>query len=175
MLRVARDKMQEELSKRPPPPSPTSPEQPDTAQTLSPLFFHARMHSPGSVSSLDALAMDEEDNEETPVGSPFVDEVAALRAEKAALQQMVRKMHNDIEVERAENRRDRKAVVEWEAKRDAFERELAEFVAQGFPLTPRTLPDTAAEPQEKALPQARRFSLRKLCRSLSGRSEVALA
>lgn len=61
-----------------------------------------------SSSSLDALVAHDQ------CERPAVDDVTALRAESAALQQMVRKLHTDLQAARAQNRRDRELLADWQ-------------------------------------------------------------
>jgi hypothetical protein len=68
------------------------------------------MNSPGSGSSLEKLARDEEDD--LMEKRPSVDESTVLRAENGDLQKMVRKLHNDLEAAHAQNRRDREALAD---------------------------------------------------------------
>ena len=173
-LKRAGDALQAELETRPSPSCKTQglPEEEP---------FLTRMNREDSVSSLDALAADGLEDR------PQVDEVTALRAESAAFQKMVRKLHSDLKDAHAQSRRDREALASClgvepilldelqsarqdlvqeersrreleEKKREPVDRELAGLAARAAG------PDPA--PTEARAPW---FSLRRLCRSLSGR------
>lgn len=196
-LKRAGDALQAELETRPPSPCKTQGLPEDEP-------FLARMNREDSVSSLDALAADGLEDR------PQVDEVTALRAESAAFQKMVRKLHSDLKAAHAQSRRDQEALAAWQAaaeeaqraaepillhelelarqdlaREERARRELeekflnltvlrADFTAKREPvdrelagLAARAAgPDPAPADAEARAPW---FSLRRLCRSLSGR------